>query len=461
MKFRGDKKRHIKFPYSSVEPVRTQQAFDRANRINKIFIEEDENMQKIIDFMTNSFAPKVNKITKNVWVASLQDSVMAILPFILVSSIVTMVSLINEIADIIPDLSIINTFTFGLSGMFVAFLLPYFIMEKKKRGDKKLLAGLTGLALYLLLIFPEMSTDGGSITFTLARFGAVGMFVSIVVGIFVAIIMNLFSKWSFFNKDETSLPDFIIVWFDSLLPITLIIVSGWLCYSIFQIDVFDLIAILFEPLQMLGQSFWGFVLMGFLMAFLYSFGISTWVLTPVFMPIALKGIADNAALVEKGMDAVYINTQETFYSGWCAFGGVGYTMILAILLLLAKSTRLRAIGKATILPSIFNINEPLVYGAPIVFNPMLMIPFWLNGAIIPAITYLVLSTGWISIPAKAFQLWYLPYPVSTYLVSGDIKGIFLFALLAGVSLCIWYPFFKAYDNAEVKNELEEELAVSN
>ncbi|MBQ6484697.1 MAG: PTS sugar transporter subunit IIC, partial [Carnobacterium sp.] len=72
-------------------------------------------MQKIIDFMTNSFAPKVNKITKNVWVASLQDSVMAILPFILVSSIVTMVSLINEIADIIPDLSIINTFSFGLS----------------------------------------------------------------------------------------------------------------------------------------------------------------------------------------------------------------------------------------------------------------------------------------------------------------------------------------------------------
>ena len=108
MKFRGDKKRHIKFPYSSVEPERTQQAFDRANLINKIFIEEDEDMQKIIDFMTNSFAPKVNKITKNVWVASLQDSVMAILPFILVSSIVTMVSLINEIADIIPDLSIID-----------------------------------------------------------------------------------------------------------------------------------------------------------------------------------------------------------------------------------------------------------------------------------------------------------------------------------------------------------------
>ncbi|MFS7208292.1 PTS sugar transporter subunit IIC [Carnobacterium divergens] len=409
-------------------------------------------MEKIMNFMTNSFAPKVNKVTKNVWVSAVQDSVMAILPFILVSSMITLISLVNEIAPILPDLSLISTFTFGLSGIFVAFLLPYFILEKKKIGDKKVLAGLTGIALYLLLIFPVIGNEGSSITFSLERFGAVGMFVSIVVGLFVGGMMTLFSKWSFFNKEETSLPDFIVVWFDSLIPIALIVTVGWVFYHILQIDVFDYIVLLFEPLQSLGQSFWGFVLMGFCLSFLYSFGISTWVLTPIFTPIALKGIADNAALVSKGSEAIYINTQETFYSGFCAFGGVGYTMILAILLLTAKSGRLKAIGRATFLPSLFNINEPLVYGAPIVFNPMLMIPFWLNGVVIPAITYLVLSMGWVMIPAKAFQLWYLPYPISTYLVNGDLKGILLFLFLAGISLCIWYPFFKVYDNTELKNE---------
>lgn len=409
-------------------------------------------MEKTMNFMTNSFAPKVNKVTKNVWVSAVQDSVMAILPFILVSSMITLISLVNEIAPILPDLSLISTFTFGLSGIFVAFLLPYFILEKKKIGDKKVLAGLTGIALYLLLIFPVSGNEGSSITFSLERFGAVGMFVSIVVGLFVGGMMTLFSKWSFFNKEETSLPDFIVVWFDSLIPIALIVTVGWVFYHILQIDVFDYIVLLFEPLQSLGQSFWGFVLMGFCLSFLYSFGISTWVLTPIFTPIALKGIADNAALVAKGSEAIYINTQETFYSGFCAFGGVGYTMILAILLLTAKSGRLKAIGRATFLPSLFNINEPLVYGAPIVFNPMLMIPFWLNGVVIPAITYLVLSMGWVMIPAKAFQLWYLPYPISTYLVNGDLKGILLFLFLAGISLCIWYPFFKVYDNTELKNE---------
>lgn len=409
-------------------------------------------MEKIMNFMTNSFAPKVNKVTKNVWVSAVPDSVMAILPFILVSSMITLISLVNEIAPILPDLSLISTFTFGLSGIFVAFLLPYFILEKKKIGDKKVLAGLTGIALYLLLIFPVIGNEGSSITFSLERFGAVGMFVSIVVGLFVGGMMTLFSKWSFFNKEETSLPDFIVVWFDSLIPIALIVTVGWFFYHILQIDVFDYIVLLFEPLQSLGQSFWGFVLMGFCLSFLYSFGISTWVLTPIFTPIALKGIADNAALVAKGSEAIYINTQETFYSGFCAFGGVGYTMILAILLLTAKSGRLKAIGRATFLPSLFNINEPLVYGAPIVFNPMLMIPFWLNGVVIPAITYLVLSMGWVMIPAKAFQLWYLPYPISTYLVNGDLKGILLFLFLAGISLCIWYPFFKVYDNTELKNE---------
>src|SRR5690625_6864722 len=93
-------------------------------------------------------------------------------------------------------------------------------------------------------------------------------------------------------------------------------------------------------------------------------------------------------------------------------------------MLFARSSRLKATGKAVIVPSIFNINEPVVSGGPIVFNPMLMIPFWLNGLIIPALTYGALSTGLFKIPSEVFQLWYVPFPIATYLVS-NFKGVLL------------------------------------
>lgn len=408
-------------------------------------------MQNIMTFMQTKFAPKVNKITKNAWVASIQDSVMAILPFILVGSLITLVSLINEIKPILPDMSLINSFSFGMLGLFVAYLIPYNVMEKKKYNDKKLLAGLAGVSLYLMLIMPSLTEDG-TIVFEFDRFGAAGMFVAIIVGLFVGIIMSVASKFSFFGEDST-LPDFIVVWFDTLIPIFILLFVGWL-FLIKEIDFFDIIVKLFEPLQNIGQSLPGFVIICFLMAFLYSFGISTWVLNPIIFPIMIKGIADNAALVASGSEAININTQEVLYTGWVAFGGIGYTMPFAILLLIAKSNTLKAIGKATFAPSLFNINEPIVFGAPIVFNPILMIPMWINGLVMPLITYIVLNAGWVTIPYKAFQLWYLPYPISTYLVNGDWRGIVLFVVLTVLSFVIWYPFFKVYDLQKLKEEAE-------
>ncbi len=410
-------------------------------------------MDKLMKYMQNNFAPKVNKITKNAWIASIQDAVMAILPFILVGSLITMLSLINEIKPILPDLTLINSFSFGMLGLFVAFLIPYNVMEKNKINDKKTLAGLTSITLYLMLIGPFMSEDG-KVIFLFERFGATGMFVSIIVGLFVAFVMLQFSKFSFFRKDS-SLPDFIIVWFDSLIPITLLLFVGWIFMEHTSIDLFNVIVKIFQPLSYISQSFWGVVILSFLFVFLYSFGISTWVLNPITFPIMVKAIADNANLVEKGIEPTNIFTQEVYFTGWMAAGGVGFTLTLAILLLFAKSGRLKAIGRATIAPSIFNINEPLVFGAPIVFNPILMIPFWINGTLIPAITYLVLKAGWVAIPYKAFQLWYIPYPISTYMVNGDWRGVILFFALAIISLIIWYPFLKVYDNQELKNEANE------
>ncbi len=252
------------------------------------------------------------------------------------------------------------------------------------------------------------------------------------------------------------MPDFIIVWFDTIVPITLLLLAAWLFTIVGSFDLYAAILSLFEPLNYIGQSFAGFVIITFISVFLYSFGISPWALYPIIFPIWMAGIEQNANLLSQGADPSFIHTFETMMA-WIWIGGMGTTLpLVIIMLLIAKSNHLKAISRVTIVPSIFNINEPVVFGAPVAFNPILMIPMWLNGIIIPAITYIVLSMGIITLPAEVMQLWYVPIGISTYLVNTDISGLLLLLVNLVVSLIIWYPFVKVYDNQKVNEEKQPE-----
>ena len=112
-------------------------------------------------------------------------------------------------------------------------------------------------------------------------------------------------------------------------------------------------------------------------------------------------------------------------------------------------------GKATIVPSIFNINEPVIFGAPIAWNFTLIIPFLLNALIIPIIVYCVLRAGLVSIPSQLFTLYQMPLPIATWLVCPEIQSLVLFVLVVLINSLIWFPFFKAYENQCLKEESEE------
>lgn len=416
-------------------------------------------MIRFIEWMTNVFAPKMNKIAKNVYLSSLQDAILTTMPLIFIGTFATILDIIKEIIPSFPDFSALGSFTFGLLSLFLSFLVPYTIMEKKKLRQTRKQAGLAGIAFFLMIINPVF--ESGNILFKTSALGGGGMIAAIVAGLFVGFVMSLFGKLHFFDE-ESAIPDFVTVWFDTLIPIFLIIMVGWLLGFQLQINIFDAITNLFMPLISLGQTFYGFVLVNFFtMAFLYSFGISTWVLYPVMSVICLSGIAANADLVAAGQLATNIHVYETTWI--MTIGGGGATLSLAFMLcFLAKSKRLRLLGKATIVPSIFNINEPLVYGTPIAFNPILMIPMWINGFVMPIITYLAFSLGFVPIPTSVFQMWYLPKFIFAFFSTGSIKGTILAIILFAVSWVIYYPFFKIYDKQIVAEEAKEEnVSTSN
>lgn len=402
-------------------------------------------MNAFINILNTNLAPRMNKINRNIWVSVLKDSVLQILPFILVSSFITLLNLFSNIWKWWPDLSGISNFTFGIVSIYVAFLIPFNMMEKKKLPKQRLISGLTAIGLFLLLTNPVM-TKGGTATFQFSFFGAAGMFVAILCGVVTALIMEMFGKFSFFNED-TVIPDFVTAWFDWMLPIGLVITMGWLLVDVLKIDVYKVIIQFFSPLSGIVETLPGFVLIMFIYCFIYSMGISTWVLTPITTPVFLAAIQSNQL-----SDTHKIVTSETIFSTYLWIGGVGCTLPLVLMMLfLAKSQRLKALGKAFIVPSIFNINEPTVFGS-IVWNPYLMIPMWLQGIILPIIVWLGLKTGLGQVPSAVFQMWYVPFPINTWINGHTLGSILLVLIIFIASSLIWFPFFKLYDRNLIENE---------
>ncbi|HAT4372174.1 TPA: PTS sugar transporter subunit IIC [Clostridioides difficile] len=409
-------------------------------------------MNKFIDFLSEKFTPVVNNMTKNIWVQSVQSTIMKILPMVFVGSLVTIVSVLKNYISFLPDLSPINQYTFGLLGLFIAFLLPMEIMRNKKFESMSVVAGLAGAGLMLMMIRPEITNEGAIFNFN--RFGGEGMLVSLVAGLFSGLIMSLFGSFSFFGEDS-ALPDFVSKWFDNMLPITVIMFVGWgLIYGL-NFDMFEIIVRVFKPVSDIAQTLPGFVLLNFLVVFIYSLGISGWVLSPITYSIQLGAIAANAAAVASGGVATNIYVYEVIQTGWITLGGLGATLPLVIMMCLSRVGRIKAIGRACIVPSIMNINEPVIFGAPVAWNPFLMLPMWIGTIVISITTYLSMSMGFVTIPSKVFNLWYVPFGISTFMVNQDVRGLIVLAINIVLLFMIWYPFFKAYEKEELKLESQE------
>ncbi len=407
-------------------------------------------MKKIIDWMSEVAGPKINTLTSNPWLSAIQETMASTVPVMVISSFITILSIIRDYLPSFPDLSYLSQYTMGLSALMVAFLIPNLVLEKLELPKYRRQAGFMG-ASFFLAISGALVNEEGYFAIQSQRIGASGMFTAIAAGIFVSLIMKLFSSASLFSE-KSKMPSFLIDSFDSMAPVFVIALSAFLLSQVLGLDLYAIIDVMVSPLVKIAQSLFGFVFISFLMAFFYSFGMSPWFLTPVYYTVGMDAIAKNAAAVSAGQKATLILSNETF-GGFIWLGGTGCTLTLCVLLLLCRSEKLKGLGRTCIVPAIFNINEPVVYGS-IVFNPLLMIPMWINPILVSLITYLTMSLGFVNIPSRSFLLWYIPIPIQSYLVCSDFRAILLALGLLGITALVWYPFVSAYDRQCLKEEAE-------
>ena len=406
-------------------------------------------MNKIIKWLNTSFAPKLMKMNSNIWIQTIKESVLQTIPFIFLGSLFCCLAILNNYFPSLPSFWTPFGWTMGMVSLFISFLIPFNYMEKKRIRKQRILAALCGVILFLIVISPKVIEDGIP-GFGHSAMGAGGMFIAIVTGVFVSFVMELFSKISFFKEDSV-IPDFVRVWFDSMLPIAVIVVTGWVVVDILQFDMYNLIVMIFMPLSSILQSPFGLIAFCFFECFIYSMGISTWVLTPIVTPVMLAAIAANV----DGTGA-YMVTDTAIFSTYLWIGGIGSTLSLSVMMAFSKSKKLKALGKACVIPGIFNINEPIVFGA-IAWNPILMIPMWIQGIVLPAIMWTFTKIiPFAPVPMVQFEMWYTPFPISTWIVTRSVSAVILLVVIGAVGAMIWYPFFKAYEQQELENELEHE-----
>lgn len=409
-------------------------------------------MKKFMAWLSDVFAPATSKVFSLPYIAAVASAMQKILPFILAGSVIYIYDVFRAFIPVLPNIDIIIDYTFRLLSLVVAFVTASQLMDKLKLQKYSINAGLTALLVFLVFICPTYDETNTMIQFVYGRLGPAAMMVAICAGLMVGFIYHMYSKLHFLENSD-SLPDFVLEWFNNVLPIVVSIAIAVVLVFKANIDIYNVILDAFMPIQNFLLSLPGMMTLVFVQVFFFSLGISPWVWGPIRNPVFAMALTANIAAVAAGNSPEYIVTYETVFAiGLIGMGGAGAPLPLNVLMCTSKSKRLKAMGRVCLGPAIFNISEPLMYGTPIVFNPLLMIPMWINALVGSLFVWIIMSTGLLNIPAMSLQISQIPAPISTVMVTQDFRGVIWFAVLFVVYLVIWYPFFKVYEKSEIEKE---------
>ena len=261
-------------------------------------------MEAVQAWIEKHIVPVVNKLQATYWFGVISDAVLYIVPFSMVSAIPSLWNIVRRFVTWLPDISPITTYSFGLVGLFMAFIIPHNVAVKEDRKDRSMIAGFTGIGTYMLCM-NAVTTDDGTL-FEMSKFGAGGMFTAMVVGFVVGFIYKRMARMSFFGEDSL-IPDFVKNWFDNIIAVLLSLIIGWIVTYIAQVDVFTMVGLILSPVTNFAQTLPGTIAIPLVMDTFYFFGISGWVFSPVQQSIQKAALAETMELFAAGLDPVHIN----------------------------------------------------------------------------------------------------------------------------------------------------------
>ena len=410
-------------------------------------------MKRFMKWLAESFAPTMNRWFSKPWLAAVSNCMQKIIPFILTGSLIYFYNVFVSFFPSLPDLSPILNYSFMLITMIVAFMMANQCMEKLNHPGYTTNAGIAAICILFMAVTPK-GDSADSLSAFMGNLGPSGIAVGMVIGLFVSFVFHLWGKLHFL--EDSSVPDFVTGWINTIIPNVLCLAIGMIVVFNFGINLVDVILGVFMPISNILSTLPGFILYSFIMGFFYTLGVSTWLWGAISTPVFMINIQQNIDAVAAGNAATQIVTSEAVFTlAFITMGGVCCTLGLNLLMCFSKSKQLKMLGRVFLAPSIFNINEPIMFGAPVVFNPLLMLPAWINAIIGPVYVWVLMSTGLLNIPSKMIQVGQIPAPFCSVMVTQDMRALLWWAILFVIYIAIWYPFFKVYEKQKLQEESQQ------
>ena len=356
---------------------------------------------KLMDFMENKFLPVATKIGGQRHLLALRDGVVMSMPLLILGAFAMIIAefpleaFTNFMASIFGENwnafeGIIMNGTYGISAIVACFGVASSLVNSYNLDGTP--AGIISMSSLFVIVVPSVFQDGEEAVeaWVAGSFDPALLFTALVTALVVGEIYRILVQKNFTIKLPDAVPKAVSRQFTALLPGAVIIIAFTAIRLLFTMTTWGsfpefISSIIATPLRHLGTGYVGTLIVCFVEHLLWSFGLhgSAIIVFPIFEPLWLMNMAEN---INEGAHNI---VTFTFYENGVWMGGSGATLPVVIyMLLFAKSKLLKNVGKIGIAPGLFNINEPVTFGLPIVLNPVLMVPYILAPMVTMSVQYL-------------------------------------------------------------------------
>lgn len=425
-------------------------------------------MNKIIK-MIEKMKPFFEKIASNPYLTAIRDGFVALMPVVLFSSLFILVAYVpnvwgfhwpKNIEDIIMK---VYNFTMGMLAVFMAGTVTKSLTDNRnlklpKTNQINVISTFVAAEASLLILAVKPIKDGISIELL----GTKGLIAAFLVAFIVPNIYKFCIGRNITIKMPPQVPGNIAQAFKDMIPFALSVTFFWIVDIVVRAlshgNTAELVTTLLSPLFRAANGYLGFAIIFGFMTFFWFIGVhGPSVVGPAVIAIMYNNQVENLRLFRAGEHAHYALTQST-QDFVALIGGTGATLLVPyIFIFLCKSPELKAVGKASVIPTTFAVNEPLLFGAPIILNPVFMVPF----IITPILNSWILKFFVDNLGMNGFMHflpWPTPGPIGIYMASNfSVLSLLLIAIILVLDFTIWFPFIKAYDKLKLDEEHEIEL----
>lgn len=415
----------------------------------------------MLELFENKIVPVLFKIGQNKRLIAIRNGLSITIPFTIIGSFFLIIGNlpIQAWMDFVsPYSEILNApvnVTFGMLGLISAIGIGYY-MGKELDVEPISNAVITLVAFLLATLSAENTLNIDSL-------GAVGMFTAIIVSLFTVEVYRFFVRNNITIKMPDGVPPAVAQSFISLIPAFVIITVIWIIRVILGVDLNAIIQVIFQPLVFGLDSLPGLIIYSLIVCLLWSAGIhGDHALAGIATPIFLSNLAANTAAFQAGTPLPHV-VVDGFWIVFMCLGGTGSTIGLVLNMMRSKAKSYKSLGRLSLPSALFAINEPVIFGFPIVMNPIMMIPFIITPMILGSFAYVLTKLGIIG-NIVFLVPWTTPPIIGAYLATnGNIPAAIFSALSVVASYFIYLPFFKVAEKKQLlleHGEREEEISAA-